>query len=547
MASAHPLASDAGVRILRAGGSAMDAAVAVQLVLGLVEPQSSGIGGGGFLVLAERGRLVAWDGRETAPAAAREDLFLDAAGQPLPFDQAVPSGRAVGVPGVLRMLASAHRRHGRLPWRQLFQPAITLAETGFAISPRLAGQIAQDPLLAHDPAARRYFFDTQGHPWPAGHRLHNPEYAAVLKDIARRGPRAFYQGAVAAAIVRSVRSTAMPGAMQPADLARYRAVPRNALCLPWHALQLCGMPPPSAGLLVMGQVLGLLQAQDAFATLGAEGAWPPDFTHRYLEAARLAQADRDHYIADPDHTPAPAGRWTRLWDADYLRQRAMLIGPQAAPQVAPGQLDARLSWADDRSREVPATTHFSIADARGQVLAMTSSIESQFGARLMVNRGRGLPGGFLLNNELTDFSFVPQRNGRPVANRVAPGKRPRSSMSPTLVLSADGRQVIASLGSPGGPPIPHFVLKALIGHHLSGLPLQAAIELPNIAPLGPSHNLTLLEAGRWPAATVQALRERGHPLREVPLPSGLQGLVRAADGRWQGAADPRREGAVAGE
>lgn len=547
MASAHPLASEAGLRILRAGGSAVDAAVAVQLVLGLVEPQSSGLGGGGFLLLAERGQLSAWDGRETAPATAHEDLFLDENGQPLPFDQAVPSGRAVGVPGVLQMLAAAHRQHGRLPWRTLFQPAITLARHGFPISLRLAGQIAQDPLLAQDPTARQYFFDTDGRPWPAGHRLRNPEYAAILEAIADQGPGAFYRGDVAAAIVRRVRSAAQPGSMRLTDLLHYRAVRREALCLDWQSVRLCGMPPPSAGMLVMGQMLGLLQASGAFTQPDAATNWSADFTHRYIEAARLAQADRDHYIADPDHTPAPAGHWRRLWDVDYLTQRATLIGPQAAPEVRPGQRDARLSWADDRSGEVPATTHFSIVDGRGQVLAMTSSIESQFGARLMVNRGRGLPGGFLLNNELTDFSFVPRRDGRPVANRVAPGKRPRSSMSPTLVLRADGSEVIGSLGSPGGPPIPHYVLKALIRHRVAGLSLQAAIEQPNLAPLGPSHDVTLLEAGRWPASTVQALGERGHRLREVPLPSGVQGLVRAADGRWAGAADPRREGRVTGD
>lgn len=548
VASAHPLASEAGLHVLRAGGSAVDAAVAVQAVLGLVEPQSSGLGGGGFMLVADRGQLSAWDGRETAPAGAREDRFLQADGQPLPFEQAVPGGRSVGVPGVLRMLAAVHRQHGRLPWQQLFQPAITLARAGFPISPRLAGQIAQDAHLARDPVARAYFFDAAGQPWPAGHRLRNLEYAAILSDIARHGAAAFYRGTIAAAIVDTVHQAATPGDMQLSDLSRYRALRRAPLCTTWQQLRLCGMPPPSAGMLVMGQVLGMLEARGAFdaPSDGFTPTWSAAFTHLYIEAARLAQADRDHYVADPAYVPAPGGRWSRLLDHGYLARRAAGIGPQAAEQVQPGIIGRPMGWARDQSGEVPATTHLSIADARGQVIAMTSSIESQFGARLMVNRRLGLTGGFLLNNELTDFSFIPRQSGHPVANRVEPGKRPRSSMSPTLVLDQAGSRVLASLGSPGGPPIPHYVMKALIGHRMAGLPLQAAFDLPNIAPLGPTLALTLIEADRWPPATLQSLRERGHPLKAVALPSGLQGLVRSSDGRWQGAADTRREGTVAG-
>jgi gamma-glutamyltranspeptidase/glutathione hydrolase len=549
VASAHPLASEAGRRILREGGNAVDAAVAVQAMLGLVEPQSSGLGGGAFLVLADRGALTAWDGRETAPATVRDDLFLDADGQPLPFEEAVPGGRSVGVPGVLRMLEAAHRRHGRLPWRRLFAPAIESAEQGFPIGLRLAGQIAHDPQLARDPAARRYFFDADGRPWPAGHRLRNPDYAALLRAVARRGADAFYTGTTARAVVQAVRRAPDPGRLATTDLARYRAIRREVLCYPWREVRLCGMPPPSAGLLVIGQVLGTLEASGAFTpTLApAEAPWPATFLHPYIEAARLAQADRDAYVADPDRIPAPAGRWSRLWDPAYLAGRAARIGPRAADEVPPGRPDPQLSWASDRSGEVPATSHFSIVDGDGQVLAMTSSIESQFGSRRLVNRGVGRAGGFLLNNELTDFSFAPQRAGRPVANRVEPGKRPRSSMSPVLVLDAASGEVIATLGSPGGPPIPHYVLKALIQWRIAGLPLQAAFDAPNLAPLGPAVPWVLVERDRWPAATLQALRELGHPVREVPLTSGLHGLVRRSDGRWDGAADRRREGTVAGD
>lgn len=549
VASAHPLASEAGLRILRQGGSAVDAAVAVQAVLGLVEPQSSGLGGGAFLVLSSASGLSAWDGRETAPATIGDDLFLDDQRQPLRFEDAVPSGRSVGVPGVLRMLEAAHRRHGRLKWSALLAPAIELAETGFPISARLAGQIAKDPRLAQDPVARAYFFDPEGRPWPAGHRLRNPEYAAVLRALAQRGTAAFYRGAVARAIVQAVRREPRGGALQANDLVRYRSLERPVLCYPWQTVRLCGMPPPSAGLLLMGQMLGLLEHSGAFddAQRPHKADWSEDFTHRYIEAAKLAQADRDAFVADPERTPPPAGRWTRLWDPDYLAERARLIGPRAADHVEPGRPDTRLTRASDRSGEVPATTHFSIADDRGQVLAMTSSIESQFGSRRMVNRGVGLVGGFLLNNELTDFSFTARRDGQWVANRAEPRKRPRSSMSPTLVIDTASGAVMAALGSPGGPPIPHYVLKALIDWRVAGLPLQEAFDAPNLAPLGPSIDATLIERDRWPADTLQALRARGHVLREVALPSGLQGLVRQRDGRWEGAADPRREGAVAGD
>jgi gamma-glutamyltranspeptidase/glutathione hydrolase len=560
VAAAHPLAAAAGLQMLREGGSAVDAAVAVQAVLGLVEPQSSGLGGGAFMLVAsatpQGPQLDAWDGRETAPAAVNDAWFLDAQGQPLPFAKAVVGGRSVGVPGVLRMLQAAHAVHGRLPWPRLFVPAIELAEAGFGISARLAQQLASDPALRRDPQARRFFYDTAGQARPAGTLLRNPDYAAVLRLIAAGGADAFYRGPVAEAMVRAVQQhPVQPGAMTLADLAAYQPVRRTALCLPWRTLRLCGMPPPSSGMLTIGQILGLL---DAGAPIDSEALDPhglpgEPFLHRYTEAARLAFADRDAYIADPGFVTAPGGNWLSMLRPGYLAGRAARIGDQAAAQVEAGEPandPASSGWAPDSSHEVPATTHLSIVDAHGQALAMTSSIEAQFGARVMVNVGQGRDGGFLLNNELTDFSFEPRHEGRLVANRVEPGKRPRSSMAPTLVFDATSGALLASLGSPGGPLIIHFVTKTLLGLQAFGLDAAHAISLPNLAPLpGPngSPGPLLLEASAWPSETLAALRQRGHRPVETDLPSGLQVLVRRADGAWTGAADPRREGVVVGD
>ena len=550
VAAANPLAAEAGAQILRAGGSAVDAAIAVQMVLTLVEPQSSGIGGGAFLLHWDGRRVQALDGRETAPAAVNERLFLDASGQPLPFPTAVASGLSVGVPGAVAMLALAHRQHGRLPWARLFDPAIQLAEQGFQISPRLHSQLAGEQALPADPVARAYFYRADGTPHPAGHRLRNPELAAVLRAIAQQGPKALSEGPIARAIVETVRShPSRPGSLSEEDLKRYQPREREALCAPLRSAQrwveLCGFPPPSSGGIAVAQILGLL-SRTPQALAGLREALPgADWLHAYTEASRLAFADRAQYLADPDFVPAPGGDWASLLDPAYLNTRAALIGPQRMPQVQPGRPAATaLAFAPMPPQPEAGTSHISIVDSRGQALAMTTTIESGFGSRRMVSTDRSRPGGFLLNNQLTDFSFAPaDAQGRPVANRVQPGKRPRSSMAPTLVFDGQSGELLMSTGSPGGALIIHYTAKALQGTLHWGLHPQAALDLPNFGTLG---GPLLLEQGRFPAATVQALKGLGHEVQEVDMTSGAQALVRR-DGRWLGGADPRREGIVAGD
>lgn len=566
VAAAHPLAVDAGYQILKAGGSAVDAAVAVQMVLTLVEPQSSGIGGGAFMLHHDGQLTEAYDGRETAPSDADEDLFLDAQRQPLSFQAAAVGGRAVGTPGVLHMLALAHRQHGRLPWRQLFEPAIALAEEGFPVGPRLHALLSDAATLRQDPAAATYFFDTTGQPWPVGHRLKNPELAAVLRRIAAEGVRAFYEGEMAEAMVRKVREhPGNPGRLTLADLAEYEATVRAPLCFvhsarPVHPkgarqrdVRICGMPPPSSGTLAMGQILGLL-AHTPAARLqparGPQGLQPgPDWLHLYTEASRLAFADRAVYVADPDYVPPPGNSWMSLLDEDYLAQRARLIGsgPRArrmpeAPAGIPAGVQQSLGPMPEQAEY--GTSHISIVDGQGRTLAMTSSIEAAWGAHLMVNRGQGLAGGFLLNNQLTDFSFVPRsESGAPIANRVEPRKRPRSSMTPVLVFERPRGDFLLSGGSPGGAYIIHYTSKLLYGTLHWGLDVQQAINLPNFAAFG---GPVLLEDQRFPPSTAAALRQRGHRVQEQALTSGLQAIQVRGKGLY-GGADPRREGVVKGD
>lgn len=550
VAAANPLAAEAGQRILRAGGSAVDAAIAVQMVLSLVEPQSSGIGGGAFLLHFDGRRVQAFDGRETAPAGATPQMFLDADGKPLAFMQAVASGRSVGVPGAVAMLAQAHRQHGKLPWARLFDPAIELAEQGFAVSPRLNGLLATETALKADPVAAAYFYQADGTPHPVGHVLKNPELAAVLRDIAAQGPRALHEGPVARAMVTKVQQhPVMPGTLSPDDLKNYLPKERDALCFDHQAVQrmlrICGFPPPSSGAVAVGQIMGLLARtpQGATPLSGTPGA---DWLHAYMEASRLAFADRAQYLADPDFVAAPAGRWGSLLDTRYLDDRARLITPARAPQVGPGRPGgAPMAFASMPEQTEYGTSHISIVDRFGNALAMTTTIEAGFGARMMVNTGQGRAGGFLLNNQLTDFSFAPaDAQGQPIANRVEPGKRPRSSMSPTLVFDKASGQLLMSVGSPGGALIIHFTAKTLLATLQGGLSPQAAIDLPNFGTLG---GPVMLEEKRFDPATVQALRERGHSVNETAMTSGLQALQRALDGSWLGGADPRREGVVAGD
>jgi gamma-glutamyltranspeptidase/glutathione hydrolase len=582
VAAADARAAQAGYQMIKAGGSAVDAAIAVQMVLALVEPQSSGLGGGAFMLYANGRQVQAFDGRETAPASADGKLFLQADGQPMPFREALVGGRSVGVPGVLPMLELAHRQHGRLPWARLFEPAIALAENGFVVGARLHSLLAQDPILCKDdPVADAYFCDAAGQPWPTGHLLKNPEMAAQLRAIAQQGAKALSTGPIAQAMVDKVRQHPRnPGQLALADLAGYQPRLRQPLCVDYtaHSLRgaardyrICGMPPPSSGAIAVAQILGLmnlLPRPDNPLSAGPSGAPfacvaepcpiaplapSADWLHLYTEAARLASADRDQYLGDPDFVTPPAGNWMSLLAPAYLRERAQLVqsgpGGKAMPSVAPGRPGGMVSaYAPMAQQPEYGTSHITVVDAQGNALSMTTSVEYAFGAHQMVNRGQGLPGGFLLNNQLTDFSWKPvDANGRPVANRVEPGKRPRSAMAPTLVFERlpngqTGPLVLAG-GSAGGPAIIHYTAKALYGMLNWGLDAQQAIDLPNFSTFsGP----TQLESGRFAAGTLQALRAREHPVVESGLNSGSQFIQKTPQGFF-GGADPRREGAVQGD
>lgn len=550
VAAANPLATEAGAQILRAGGSAVDAAIAVQMVLTLVEPQSSGIGGGALLLHHDGHQLQAFDGRETAPAAVNEKLWLDAQGKPLPFATAVASGRSVGVPGAVMMLALAHRQHGKLPWARLFDPAVQLAEQGFNISPRLHTLLVADAALKTDPVAAAYFYRANGQPHPVGQVLRNPELAQVLRNLAALGPIALHEGPVARAIVNKVRQhPTLPGTLSLDDLKAYQPREREALCFEHtaasRALRICGFPPPSSGAMAIGQILGLLARTPQAAAPLVNGLPSADWLHSYNEASRLAMADRAQYVADPDFVAPPAQRWSSLLEAHYLDDRARLIGPARMPTATAGEPAAeRSSWAPMPDQPEHGTSHISIVDAFGNALAMTSTIESAFGSRLMVTTDSKQPGGFLLNNQLTDFSFAPRdTQGRPVANRVEPGKRPRSSMSPTLVFDKVTGELLMSTGSPGGAFIIHHTAKVLHGVLQWRLSPQAAVDLPNFGTLG---GPLALEQGRFPLATVQALQQRGHSVQQSELTSGAQAIVRSG-AAWLGGADPRREGVVSGD
>ncbi len=551
VAAANPLATDAGYQILLAGGSAIDAAIAVQMVLTLVEPQSSGIGGGAFILHHDGKKVEAYDGREVAPAAATEKLFLDAHGKPLPFIDGVVSGLSVGVPGTLTVLEMAHKEHGKLPWANLMQPAIQLAEQGFKLSPHLHRGLLAENYLMNDPVAAAYFYDAQGKPFPVGHVLKNPELAAVMREIAKRGSQALKDGPVAEALVKKVRQhPTRPGNMTLQDLSHYKAKKREPLCFD-HAVQtngktyqLCGFPPPSSGALAIGQMLGILNNTPAAKMQLEQGLLSADWLHFYTEAARLAFADRGQFVADPDFVQAPGGDWRTLLNANYLKQRSNLIGARSMKVAQPGNpAGIQAAFAPMPDQEEYGTSHISVIDKQGNSVAMTTTIEAAFGSRNMVNSGQGRQGGFLLNNELTDFSFAPaDAKGLPIANRVEGGKRPRSSMSPTLVFEKDSGKLKMTGGSPGGAIIIHYTSKLLIGTLQWELNTQQAISLPNFSS---QNGPTLLEEKRFPESTIKALQAKGHDVLETILQSGLQAIEVTSKGFF-GGADPRREGVVMG-
>ncbi len=541
ISAANPHAARAGLEILRAGGSAVDAAIAAQMVLTLVEPQSSGIGGGAFLLNFSPGRpdagvmpdLDAYDGREIAPASATDTMFMNAFGQPLPMSVREAGGRSVGVPGLLRMLEAAHKRHGRLPWAHLFEPAIRLAEQGFAVSPRLHELIRQDPHLKRFPEARRYFFTPKGEPLPAGTILRNPALSDTFRLIAQHGADAFYEGDIADAIVSAVNKTSwLPGDMARMDLVRYRARVRQVVCRPYRVWRICGMPPPTSGGIATLQILGMLERFD----MSRIAAGSPLAVHLITEASRLAFADRNSYVADPDFVAIPVDG---LLDRGYLRQRSeAILGTQSIGKALPGvppQTALNDRAPDDATDGPVSTSHISVVDARGNAVSMTTTIGMPFGSRLMVR-------GFMLNDELTDFSAMPQRDGQPVANRPGPRKRPRSSMAPTIVTDEAGRLVFV-IGSPGGSNIIGYVTKALIGVLDWDMDVQDALALPNFVNRnGP----TDLEQGTELEQIGPVLEALGHTVRVQPKTSGLHG-IRVRGSGLEGGADPRREGVAIGD
>ncbi len=529
--AANPHAAEAGRDMLRRGGSAADAAIAALLVLGVVEPQSSGLGGGAFALVHGPDGLAAWDARETAPAAATPGLFLED-GQPLPWIVASESGRAVGVPALGRLLEALHARHGRLGWEVLAAPAIRLAEAGFAVSPRLAGLTERfAERLARTEAG--WIFLPGGRPLEAGETLRRPALARTLRRIAEAGPGVLYEGEIAAAIAAAAARPPRPGALSPADIAAYRAVERAPLCLAYRgAWRVCGMGPPSSGATTVGQILGLLGAFD-IAGLGAEH---PRLWHLFAEASRLAYADRAAYLGDPDRVDVPADG---LLDPGYLADRARLIDPAAASRgpAAPGTPPGAPARGAGGGGESPGTTHLSVIDADGLAISLTASIETAFGS------GR-LAAGLLLNNQLTDFAFTPaDAAGRPRANAPDGGKRPRSSMAPTVVYRAGGSEPVLLLGSPGGSRIPEYVAGALLRLLDFGQgPAEAA------AGFHLSHRNrgeTVLETAA-PEALARGLAARGHAVSRAEMTSGLH-ILRISPEGLSGGADPRREGTALGD
>ena len=525
IAAANPLAVDAGLEVLAAGGTAADAAVAVQAILGLVEPQSSGLGGGAFLLYfdAATSRITAFDGREAAPAGATPGMFLDEKGEPLSYQDAVLSGRSTGVPAAVAMLGAVHARHGALPWQRLFEPAIRAAESGFIVPQRLARFANSTFPQAAEPDVRALFSRADGSPVQAGDRLVNAAYAATLRQIAAQGPRALLEPPLSDAIIARTHAEPRPGTLAASDLAAYHPGIGDALCGPYLVYVVCVPPPPSSGVSLL-QLLALLDRTD----IALRGPDDPQAWFLFAEASRLMYADRDQFVADPAFIDVPVAG---MLDPEYVVRRAALIGAVAGPAPAPGQ-PAPIQRGADATSEATGTSHFVVVDAAGNVASMTTTVESLFGS------GRAV-GGFMLNNQLTDFSYRPVIDGQPVANAVAGGKRPRSSMSPVIVLDREGH-FVAALGSPGGTAILAYNAKTLVGLLAWELTLQQAIELPNLIARGDEY---FGEAAKFSPQVVAGLAERGITVKSGRgEESGLHGVVLHDDGRSEGAADPRREG-----
>ncbi len=532
IAAANPSAAQAGLQMLRAGGSALDAAIAAQMVLGLVEPESSGLGGGAFLVLYDpaQDRVTTFDGRESAPASATPQMFLDANGKPRPHSDVIPGGLSVGVPGIVAMLELAHKKYGRLPWAKLFDPAIRLARDGFPVGRKLAATIQSDTAAAQMPDIRHYFYHADGTPLREGEILKDPAYADSLRAIARHGARAFYSGKIAASIVAAVAHAPVnPGGMTPGDLAHYKAIERAAVCGAYRETRVCSMGPPSSGGIGVLQILGILQR---FPSRDLQ----PDtlqFAHIFTQATRLAFADRAEYVGDPAFVAVPVAG---LLDPAYLRARGKLIDLKRDMGTAPaGMPQHAMLYAPQKSAQRHGTSHLAVVDDRGEVVSMTTTIESGFGAQIMAS-------GFLLNNELTDFSAAPTEGGKPVANAPAAGKRPMSAMAPSIVFDRRGKFLIAA-GSPGGPVIIPDVaaaLSAMIDAHLDA---QQAASLPHI--YNPNA-ATIIEQGTVLEQLAPALTAMGHTIRIAPVTSGLHIIEKTPEG-YIGGADPRRDGVALGD
>lgn len=527
VAAANPLAVAAGLAILRRGGSAVDAAVAIQAVLGLVEPQSSGLGGGSFMMVfdAATGEVTAYDGRETAPAGATPELFYEN-GRPLPFMDAVLSGRSTGVPGAVAMLGQAQKDHGTLPWSALFGDAERLAREGFTVSPRLAGYIAATGGQARTEWANAYFTKPDGTRYVAGDTLRNPTYADTIATLAREGAGALYSGPLAQAITDTVHAGTRPGSLTTRDLAAYRPIAREALCRPFRVYVVCIPPPPSSGVSLL-QLLAMAETPVAAAAL-AQGETSSEAWTMFAQLQRLMYADRDRYVGDPAFVGVPVAG---LLDPDYVARRAALA-PGLTGAASAGTPPGGIFRAPDATREPAGTSHLVVVDAAGNAVSMTTTVESVFGSGRMAN-------GYFLNNQLTDFSFTPTTpEGLPVANAVAAGKRPRSSMSPVIILDRQGR-LVGAMGSPGGSSILAYVAKGLIGTLVWGLPVQAAFDLPNLVAKGPGFGA---DTSRFGPTLEAGLEANGIILApNTSENSGLHGGIWRGD-HWDGGADDRREG-----